>query len=528
MEEIFKYALLSWRIAMNGYFILGLLFWGIVVLFFYILRKSSQLHAVTMEVIDNKKKKKILAVMVTVILGCILPMGGCPIWNGEIPEHRNQYEVLAESILQGHFYVDNNDIDPRLLEMENPYDTALRTELGVNFKWDHAYYNGHYYVYFGVVPVFLLFLPYRIITGTALTTYHATQIFVIMFIIGIFLLFYLLTERFFNKITFGMYLMMSSCFSVISIWYSIEAPALYCTAITSGLCLEVWSLYFFVKAVWGEENENSRKSICYAFFGSLMGALAFGCRPPVALANILVLPLLVEYLRKRKINIALVKQLLFAASPYVIVAVLLMAYNYSRFDSFFEFGQAYQLTVADQSSYGNIIGQFSLIKILNGILSNFISYSPISSEFPYISLNGAFINFPLLFFPIIALSHETVRNMLKREHLWNFIKVLLFMPVLVTAVDVLWVPALSERYRMDIYWLMGILCFMIIGCYYKSLPENLRKKFSYYISNFAFISIFICFLLFIVPNDLNVTDCSPELLEIIKKVFTFGFSQASS
>ena len=118
--------------------------------------------------------------------------------------------------------------------------------------------------------------------------------------------------------------------------------------------------------------------------------------------------------------------------------------------------------------------------------------------------------------------------MLKREHLWNFIKVLLFMPVLITAVDVLWVPALSERYRMDIYWLMGILCFMIIGCYYKSLPENLRKKFSYYISNFAFISIFICFLLFIVPNDLNVTDCSPELLEIIKKVFTFGFSQASS
>ena len=39
---------------------------------------------------------------VATILTCTLPMGFSPIWNGEIPEWRNQYEELAESIADGH------------------------------------------------------------------------------------------------------------------------------------------------------------------------------------------------------------------------------------------------------------------------------------------------------------------------------------------------------------------------------------------------------------------------------------------
>ena len=53
-----------------------------------------------------------------------------------------------------------------------------------------------------------------------------------------------------------------------------------------------------MRAVWVEEDE--KKSIRLAFFGSLFGALAFGCRPPVALANLFVIPMLVVYLKKHK------------------------------------------------------------------------------------------------------------------------------------------------------------------------------------------------------------------------------------
>ena len=42
------------------------------------------------------------------------------------------------------------------------------SEAGEWYNWDHAYYKGKYYVYFGVVPAILFYLPYYVITGTHL------------------------------------------------------------------------------------------------------------------------------------------------------------------------------------------------------------------------------------------------------------------------------------------------------------------------------------------------------------------------
>ena len=72
-----------------------------------------------------------------------------PVWNGTIPGHRDQYERMAQSILNGHLYLEYEDVDPRLSEMENPYDPQARKELGIYYHWDHAFYNGKYYMYFG-------------------------------------------------------------------------------------------------------------------------------------------------------------------------------------------------------------------------------------------------------------------------------------------------------------------------------------------------------------------------------------------
>ena len=41
---------------------------------------------------------------------------------------------------------------PALKNLSNPYDDTLRTAEGVETKWDYAYYNGKYYVYFGALP----------------------------------------------------------------------------------------------------------------------------------------------------------------------------------------------------------------------------------------------------------------------------------------------------------------------------------------------------------------------------------------
>ena len=162
-----------------------------------------------------------------------------------------------------------------------------RERLGVKYNWDEAYYNHHYYMYFGVVPTIILFIPFKLLTGNALLTYQATQIFASLTIIGLFYLFYILCRKFFPKFPFSLYLLLSSAFSIISISYSIAAPALYCTAIVSGVCLMVWCIICFLKGAWLEADD--KLNIIYLFAGAFLGALAFGCRPPVGLANLIVM-----------------------------------------------------------------------------------------------------------------------------------------------------------------------------------------------------------------------------------------------
>ena len=502
------------------YVIFSCLFWGLILRILYLYRPGVEAHKKTIEQLESKKYQiKLLVVVAATILMCILPMGVSPIWNGTIEESRNQYEIMAESIKNGHIYLDYGWIDPLLLEMENPYDPELRTELGVTFQWDHAFYNGHYYMYFGVVPVFLLFFPYLLLTGTSLTTYRATQIFVGLFIAGVFAVFYLLAKKFFPKMSPIMYVSLAVAFSVMSVWYSVGAPALYCTAITSALCMEIWSFYFFINAVWIEDDQNI--GIRYAFCGSLLGALAFGCRPPIALANLLVLPLLYEYLRKRKIDLKLVGQLIFAALPYIVIGILLMVYNYVRFDNVFEFGQSYQLTVADIYNYADSV-KIDAVTLLSKIISNFFGYKSLTTEFPYVSYNGVMINFPILWFILIGLGQENVWKTMKEKKCRFFVGVLLALPVIITVLDTMWSPYLLERYRMDIYWLMGIAVFFIIGLYYMNLSEEGQYRASFMFFILSIITIMVSVLLFLLPHDGNFTMVYPEVLETIRQLISFG------
>lgn len=58
-----------------------------------------------------------------------------------------------------------------LLEMENPYDYGKKEDNTVLYLFDVAYYNGAYYSYYGLAPILLLVLPFRIITGFYLQSY---------------------------------------------------------------------------------------------------------------------------------------------------------------------------------------------------------------------------------------------------------------------------------------------------------------------------------------------------------------------
>ena len=151
--------------------------------------------------------------MTCIIIVCAKAMELSPVWNGKIPAHRNQYEVMAESLLNGHLYMDI-EVSPELLALENPYDPQIRNDQEIDFKHDHAFYNGHYYMYFGIVPVILVFVPFRLIFGKALTTFHATQLFTALIIIGFFSITGFLRRKFFPRMGSFPSAMLSTAFSL--------------------------------------------------------------------------------------------------------------------------------------------------------------------------------------------------------------------------------------------------------------------------------------------------------------------------
>ncbi len=422
-------------------------------------RPGSKLHEFTLENSGWKGLVCILLVLLVTAFACVRPMGERDLWNGENAGHRNQYEKLAEAFLEGKLYIEYGDED-KLAALENPYDPAERTQAGVSYQWDHAFYKGNYYMYFGVVPVVTTFLPYRAITGESLTTYHATQLYAILIVAGLFVLFYLLAKRFFPRLSVAAFVVLAAAFSVMSVWFAAAEPALYCTAITAAVASMVWSLVCFVKAVYATKSENA--AIIWAAVGALCGAATFGCRPTVGLANLLVIPLLIVFLRQRPFSLKLLGKLALAALPYVVVAAGLMWYNYVRFDSPFEFGQAYQLTVADQTAYGATFTGEELVRIYNETVKNFFGTANVSEKFPFLNHGGLFFNFPVLLLAALAFL-PAVRRSLKEGHLCGLLITGAVALVAISLFQAMWTPYLLERYRSDLYFLAGLLCFVPLG-----------------------------------------------------------------
>ena len=254
----------------------------------------------------------------------------------------NSYGYLAEAFSKGHTYVFEERTDElmELAALDNPYDYNERLEKGTKHLVDYAYYNGHYYVYFGVVPCLLVYLPWYLITGQyALNS-------VVMAVMGIFiataaaLLLYYIVERYFQKasaftIAVGYILLI---FGML-LPYMLSCSSVYIIAQASGLLFALLGLGQLIKA--GNSMTEKNRSLRFAF-GILFYSLAIGCRPQFGISVIIAIPFVYEYVMDK--NVSLKKKLLALLVPSVSIGLPLMIYNYVRFGSVFDFGAYYNLT----------------------------------------------------------------------------------------------------------------------------------------------------------------------------------------
>ena len=126
-----------------------------------------------------------------------------------------------------------------LLNLENPYDLTQRNmnlQRDEDYIWDAALYNGKYYVYFGILPALILFLPYYLITGKFLATATGVLLFSELSVVLIAILAKEIIKKYFPKIPF--YFMFFSLimvmFGTMLIWINV-APRFYELVTVAGL-----------------------------------------------------------------------------------------------------------------------------------------------------------------------------------------------------------------------------------------------------------------------------------------------------
>lgn len=206
--------------------------------------------------------------------------------------------------------------------------------------------------------------------------------------------------------------------------------------------------------------------------GSFCMAMIAGCRPHLFLAVTVIYPIVLPMLSRRgeKKICFLLKQTAVFTAPYLLVAGLLMGYNFARFGSFFEFGVNYNLTLF-QSRKGihinNLLAgmQYYLFRV-PALQSRFpfVVFQPLEWDNPYAIANGVsgaglFWLYPLLWIGFAALF---VRGKEKKDReIYRMTRILLASVLVILAV-VSNMMGLVNRYILDLSFFISLTAAMLL------------------------------------------------------------------
>lgn len=434
-------------------------------------------------------------------------------WSKGTVSHQLQYNELADAFARGHFYL-NEEPSDALKSIENPYDTNARNEYMTQqhqvARWDHAYFQGKYYVYFGVVPELLLYYPAKVLFNYTLRNNEAIAIMGVWFIPAAFWLVYLLIKRTGVKVPFVVYCLMS----VVFVWGCgiMRAGAyadMYHVPIVSGLTLTVLGLAIMLYASTIGEKWTKKPvgTGLLLFFGALCLALVAGCRPQMVLGSFLLIPIFWDKVFKERKLFSKegAPQTVFFVLPYVAVAAFLMYYNYARFGSAFDFGANYNLTTNDMTVRG-----FRLARIPLGIFTYLFQPPSVHAEFPFFhspyvftSYQGTTIKesmaggvFITNCFLLAVFLIPKAKEYLKKMGMLPFVLMSAVFGVVIAIADAQ-MAGLLERYTMDFNWLF----FMAAIVVFAAMIEKFRALG---LQNLIYKVISVSFLFSMIFNVLNI------------------------
>lgn len=317
-------------------------------------------------------------------------------WGSERAGARDEYAMLARAFLDdGTLYLSQTPPDylmnmddisngaDRLCGNENIYDPSARKKMqfdaGSNVapKLDVAYYNGKYYVYFGVIPALIAYVPFHAITGGDLSNTLALFPALLVFAIFSFLLLDLLVRRKIPNASVGAVacayagLLLST-----SIVHTLAFPLFYNVPVIFALMFLVVGTYLLVTAYYARYRLS--RLLC-VFFGVACLVATLGCRPQITIAAVAVgTAYLVFAIRSRQLSFS---DIAVAAVPVVLICGGILWYNYARFGSVLDFGSNYNLAINDMTLRGH-----SIVRAIEGIFWYIFGFPRFSLDFPYVEL----------------------------------------------------------------------------------------------------------------------------------------------
>lgn len=401
----------------------------------------------------------------------------------------DQYAHVADSLIAGRPWLDL-DVPDALASASNPYDVTQREELlaqGVSpIYWDYAFYEGHWYSYFGVLPAALLFVPFRLITGSMLPTAAAEQLLAFTFILCATLLVIRLIRRIAPHTSLAAASMMVTMVLLgAQTGYLLFRTNFYQVPFVASLTLTCLGLWFWLGADTDKRplhpanrwraGDAKPLSLPRLAAGALCIAANFGCRPTFALTALLAFPLfwpqiraMVAGLRAGSIRVSTaLRAPLAMVIPAVVVLVPLMAWNIVRFGSPLDFGNAYQITVADMTRYTTpwadmplVVGYYLFLPLRFTEDFPFLAVSPAPMpEWSYYEpmVGGLFCLCPLL---LAALLLPFMRRLELRGYRPFLLTCLMLAGVLVIFDSA--VAGLGWRYMADFAWLVALAALPVV------------------------------------------------------------------
>lgn len=386
------------------------------------------------------------------------------------PYSTNRYFELARAFAAGQTSL---LIDPPawMEQIDNPYDRSQRQEMvdetGEYYLWDCAYYEGSYYVYFGVLPALVFYLPFYLLTGATFPSGVAVMICCAAFTAGLAALLARIARTWFPTTRISTFvLVLVGAWASSALVYAFARAAVYELPMTMGMALAVWSLWALAGAM--ERMGDPRAQMPWYAVASTLVALTFASRPQLGIVLLAFIPALVVQARRSRITPGIA---VCVAAPLAVVAAGLMAYNAVRFGSPLDFGANYNLTTNDMRQRPR-----SILMELQGVFAYIFQPANISARFPYLLPSdaqtgyvGSMVTEPG-FGGVFALAPFTLAGLIAmaladRRRTWAGIAGgLVACAVVVAAFDTMGAGILG-RYDLDFFFMfalaaaLGFLCF---------------------------------------------------------------------